>query len=56
MGIPARKGLLGSIFLFPPDPQGAEVLPGSNRDRRGRPGDWSRWVTMDIADLRAGDR
>jgi nitroreductase len=48
MGIPADQVLLGSLFLFPPDAHGAEVLPGSHRDRRGRPGDWSRWVTLDV--------
>ena len=48
MGIPADQVLLGSIFLFPPDPHGAEVLPGSHRDRRGPPGDWSRWATLDV--------
>jgi nitroreductase len=47
MGIPADQVLLGSIFLFPPDPHGAEVLPGSHRDRRGPPRGWSRWVILD---------
>lgn len=48
MGIPAGEILLGSIFLFPTDPRDAEVNPGSHRDRRGAPADWSRWVELDF--------
>ncbi len=48
MGIPADQVLLGSIFLFPPDTRDAEVLPGSHRDRRGPPGDWSRWIALEL--------
>lgn len=46
MGIPAGEILLGSIFLFPEETRGAEVNAGSNRDRRGAPSDWSRWVEL----------
>jgi nitroreductase len=46
MGIPAGEILLGSIFLFPADTGDAEVSPGSHRDRRGEPSDWSRWVDL----------
>lgn len=48
MGIPEREILLGSVFLFPPDAPGAEVLPGSHRDRRGPPSTWSRWVDLHV--------
>jgi nitroreductase len=48
MGIPAGEILLGGIFLFPTDPAGAEVNPGSHRDRRGEPSDWTRWVEVDL--------
>jgi nitroreductase len=44
MGIPAAEILLGALFLFPAETGDAEVSPGSHRDRRGAPGDWSRWV------------
>lgn len=44
MGIPAGEIPLGAIFLFPAETGDAEVNPGSHRDRRGDPGDWSRWV------------
>lgn len=49
MGIPAGEILLGSLFLFPADTGGAEVSPGSHRDRRGAPADWARWVELDFA-------
>lgn len=49
MGIPAGEILLGAVFLFPADTGGAEVNPGSHRDRRGAPADWSRWVEPDFA-------
>lgn len=48
MGIPASEILLGSLFLFPADTRGAELSPGSHRDRRGAPSDWSRWVRLDL--------
>jgi len=48
MGIPAGEILLGSVFLFPSDTGEAEISPGSNRDRRGAPSDWSRWVEPDL--------
>jgi nitroreductase len=48
MGIPAGEILLGSIFLFPTETGDAEINPGSHRDRRGAPADWSRWVELDI--------
>lgn len=48
MGIPAREILLGSIFLFPPETDGAEINPGSHRNNRGAPSDWSRWVQLDL--------
>jgi nitroreductase len=48
MGIPAGEILLGSVFLFPADTGDAEVNPGSHRDRRGAPTDWSRWVEPDF--------
>jgi nitroreductase len=48
MGIPAGEILLGSVFLFPADTGDAEVNPGSHRDRRGAPADWSRWVEPDF--------
>jgi nitroreductase len=48
MGIPAGEILLGSIFLFPAETSGAEVSPGSHRNNRGAPSDWSRWVTLDL--------
>lgn len=48
MGIPAGEILLGAIFLFPPETEGAEINPGSHRDRRGAPTDWARWVEPDF--------
>lgn len=48
MGIPAGEILLGSLFLFPAQTRGAELSPGSHRDRRGAPSDWSRWVRLDL--------
>jgi nitroreductase len=48
MGIPAREILLGAIFLFPVETDGAEVSPGSHRHNRGAPADWSRWVELDL--------
>jgi nitroreductase len=48
MGIPAGEILLGAIFLFPAETDGAEINPGSHRDRRGAPSDWSRWVALDL--------
>lgn len=48
LGIPEGEILLGSIFLFPPEPGDAEVNYGGHRERRGQPGDWSRWATPDI--------
>lgn len=48
MGIPAGQILLGAVFLFPADTGDAEVNPGSHRDRRGAPSDWSRWVELDF--------
>lgn len=48
MGIPTREILLGAVFLFPADTRGGEVSPGSHRDNRGAPGDWSRWVELDL--------
>lgn len=48
MGIPAAQIPLGAIFLFPADTGGAEVNPGSHRDRRGAPTGWSRWVQPDF--------
>jgi nitroreductase len=48
LGIPAGEILLGSVFLFPADTGDAEVNPGSHRDRRGAPTDWSRWVDLDF--------
>ncbi len=48
LGIPAGEILLGSVFLFPADTGDAEVNPGSHRDRRGAPTDWSRWVEPDF--------
>lgn len=48
MGIPANEILLGSIFLFPTETDGAEINPGSHRNNRGAPADWSRWVELDI--------
>lgn len=53
MGIPAGEILLGSIFLFPADPGGAEVSPGSHRDRRGAPAEWARWVELDFERVEA---
>jgi nitroreductase len=48
MGIPAGEILLGSLFLFPTETRGAEINPGSHRDRRGAASDWSRWVQLDL--------
>lgn len=48
MGIPGGEILLGAVFLFPTDTRDAEVNPGSHRDRRGAPADWSRWVELDF--------
>jgi nitroreductase len=48
MGIPAGEILLGAVFLFPSETGDAELNPGSHRDRRGAPSDWSRWVQLDI--------
>jgi nitroreductase len=48
MGIPAGEIPLGAVFLFPAETGGAEVNPGSHRDRRGDPRDWSRWVELDV--------
>jgi nitroreductase len=48
MGIPAGEILLGAVFFFPSDTRDAEVNPGSHRDRRGSPTDWSRWVELDF--------
>lgn len=48
MGIPAGEILLGSIFLFPTDVQGAEVVAGTHRETRGAAGAWSRWVDLDF--------
>lgn len=48
MGIPPREILLGALFLFPAETDGAEVSPGSHRDNRGAPSDWSRWVELDL--------
>ncbi len=48
MGIPADQVLLGSIFIFPRDTRDAEVLPGSHRDRRGPPGNWSGRAELDL--------
>jgi nitroreductase len=50
LGIPADEILLGSIFLFPTETGDAEINPGSHRDRRGAPADWSRWVELDLDD------
>jgi nitroreductase len=49
MGIPAGEIPLGAIFLFPAETGDAEVNPGSHRDRRGAPSDWSRWVEPDFS-------
>lgn len=48
MGISAREILLGSVFLFPSDTGDAEVSPGSHRERRGEPRDWSHWIELDL--------
>lgn len=48
MGIPAGEILLGSLFLFPTETAGAEVSPGSHRNNRSAPSDWSRWVQLDL--------
>jgi nitroreductase len=48
MGIPAGEIALGAVFLFPAETADAEVNPGSHRDRRGAPTDWSRWVELDF--------
>ncbi|HEX6039071.1 nitroreductase family protein [Longimicrobium sp.] len=50
MGIPTGEILLGSLFLFPTETDGAEVSPGSHRNNRGTPSDWSRWVRLDLPD------
>lgn len=52
MGIHPREILLGAVFLFPADPRDAEVSPGSHRDNRGAPSDWSRWVALDLPPAR----
>ena len=48
LGIPTREILIGAVFLFPADTRDAEVSPGSHRDKRGAPSDWSRWVELDL--------
>ena len=48
LGIPSEEILLGAVFLFPADPEGATVNPGKLRDKRGRLRDWRRWVTPDV--------
>lgn len=55
MGIPAGEILLGAVFLFPAETGDAEVNPGSHRDRRGEPADWSRWVELDFARAAAAE-
>ena len=43
LGVPPGDVLVGALFLFPAELEGAEVRPGKLRDMRGKVGDWSEW-------------
>jgi nitroreductase len=51
MGVPEGEIVLGSVFLFPQETGDAEINAGSHRERRGAPGDWAQWVTLDVPPL-----
>ena len=46
LGIPAEEILLGAVYLFPKQTGDAEVATSKQRDKRGTPAEWSRWVTV----------
>lgn len=46
LGIPAQEILLASVFLFPSDAQGAEVVGSKLRKLRPSPAAWSRWASL----------
>ena len=46
LGVPAEEILLGAVYLFPKETGDAEVTTSKQRDKRGTPAEWSRWVTV----------
>ncbi len=46
LGIANNQQILGSIFLFPREQEGVEVLPGKLRERRGSVDDWCRQIEI----------
>ena len=46
LGIPADEILLGAVYLFPAEAAGAEVVTSKQREKRGEPSGWSRWVSV----------
>jgi len=46
VGIPQNQLLLGSVFLFPGEPENSEVKSGSMAEKRGPVTSWSRWVEI----------
>lgn len=47
LGIPPKEILLGSVFLFPSDPENAEIKAGNLAEKRGEPSQWSKWLEID---------
>ncbi len=45
--ISTHEILLGAIFITSPEVDARETQPGSLRNQRGTPADWSRWVELE---------
>ncbi len=46
LSIPTTELLLGSVFLFPNEPENAEIKAGNLATKRGVVSDWSRWCKL----------
>ena len=46
LAIPNTEILLGSVFLFPRNPENAEIRNGNLSDRRETADNWSKWCTL----------
>ena len=46
LGIPRDEILLGAVYLFPSETADAEIATSKQRDKRGAPSEWSRWITV----------